>query len=169
MPQAIIEKFTQDRGNGSLIGDGPWEILGRASEEAAINIGDALIRGTDAETQVKLPAGALFADQKVFMGFAMLPNKLEKTIANAAGDVAYELYDGVSCLVDGYGGVQCESAFTAGQICQVVVIAAGAVAAQTVNRLTATVDATNAQPINATFESSGAAGEVAKIRVHKQI
>lgn len=165
--QTSVSQFQNVASNGSFVGTGPHEV-GSAVCEAAVALGSALIRGTDPVHQVLNPS-ALFDAALAFRGFAILPQTKSKTIAAPTTAVSWDINEQVPVAEEGRFAIQCESAFVAGAQCRVVCIAAGAVAAQTVGRLTATVDAVNAQPINAIFETSGAAGEVAVISLYKQI
>jgi hypothetical protein len=167
--QTSITQFHGVAANGTIYGVGPHLISSAVSENVAnIALGSALIRGTDPDNQVLTPS-ALFTPNFDFRGFAILPNTQEKLLSDATGAISWETNQQLPIAEDGYFNIACESAFVAGTICQVVCIAAGAVAAQTVGNLTATVDAINAQPINAVFQNSGAAGEIATIHLSKQV
>ena len=167
--QTSITQYHDVASNGTKYGLGPHHTSSGVSENVAnIALGSALIRGTDPDEQVLTPS-ALFSASLAFVGFAVLPNTKEKLLSDATGTVSWATNEQVPLADDGEWAIACESAFVAGTQCQIVCIAAGAVTAQTVGNLTATVDGTNAQPINAVFQNSGAAGDIAVINISKQV
>ena len=150
--------------NGAKHGTGPYSIIERACESAIIPLGYAVIRGTDADTQAVLPAASFTLAN--FLGFVVLPNGSKtKKLTDATGTIVYETEESLPIAEFGKFTIKCGSTFTAGTRCYV----AHTAGVGQPGELLGSADGVNTVAINATFENSGSADEIAIIHINKQV
>lgn len=147
--------------NGSEQGGAPNRKASRIAE-TALTLGKGVIKGTT-DNFVKAPV--LTFTTLTFQGFVILPNRGEKPLTDMTGATSWDANTQVTIAEEGLFAITCADAFTKDTQCYVA-FAAGVGAP---GDLLGVSDAAKSDVINATFESSGLAGEIALIYINKQV
>jgi hypothetical protein len=121
--------------------------------------GYPLIRGTDPETQVKLPVADFTNAQ--FAGIAVFGSASEIPLASATTGVKFETNDRVTAAIDGVVYVLVEDTVTAGA----PVFAVHTAGASSVWTFRSDADTAAASDIPAVFQESGVSGDIVPIRL----
>jgi hypothetical protein len=147
--------------NGTEQGNHP-NIKGSKIAEVALSLGQGVIQGTS-DDQVKLPAATFTT--LAFKGFVILPNRGEKLLTDMTGTTAWDANEQVTIAEDGLFAIKCIDAFTINTQCYVAHTAGVGAPGD----LLGASDIGKSDLINAVFQNSGLAGEIALIHITKQV